>query len=118
MQNIQINQLCFAQWSDKYYYPAVVSAVLHDHVKVVFLDGHCGIAPVEHVVGLEEAFKTMEMQGKWQNGWLFYKGALASPQTMVMHYDDGDIEQVELRQLRGVRMHCIDLRQQKSDRYN
>jgi len=35
--NLQSNQLCFAYWSDGYYYPAVIGEVLPSHVKVAFL---------------------------------------------------------------------------------
>ena len=64
MQNIQIHQLYFVRWSDGYYYPAVVEEVLLHDVRVAFLDGDSGQASKEHVVGLQEAFKTTELMYK------------------------------------------------------
>ena len=118
MSSIQINQLCFALWSDGRYYPAVVSEVYHDRVKVAFLDGSSGEASKEHIVDLQEAFKTMDFQGRWQHGLFWYKGTLSTHRPMVMNYDDGSVEQIELRQLRGTRTHCVDLRRQEFDRRN
>ena len=103
MQNMQVHQLCFALWKDGYYYPAIISEVLPNHAKVALLDGSSGITSKDHVVELAEAFETMEFEGKFRNWWFFYKGKITSHNPMIMHYYDGDVEQIELRQLRGIR---------------
>lgn len=103
MSVIQTGQTCFALWRDKYYYPAVIEDVLLHRVKVAFLDGHKGEVREEDIVDLQEAFKTMRFQGRWKNGLVFYKGTITSHNPMVMKYDDGYVEQIELKQLRGRR---------------
>jgi len=100
---IQFNQLCFARWTDGKYYPAVIGDILPNHVKVAYLDvGNTGMVSREHIVELEEAFETMIFQGNWK-GWGYYNGVLSSVEPLIMDYDDGDVEQVHLRQLRGIR---------------
>jgi len=99
--DVEENQLCFAKWWDGYYYPAVAGMASHDRMRVAFLDGSSGHARKEDIFDLQEAFKIMEFQGKWRNGWFFYKGTITSHNPMIMNYNDGDIEQIELRQLRG-----------------
>jgi len=96
-------QTVFARWKDGYYYPAVVDEVAENNVKVSFLDGHMGFASKGHVVQLQEAFQTMQLQGNWQNHGIFFKGRLNSQEPMMMYYNDGDVEQIELKQLRGIR---------------
>jgi len=96
-------QTVFARWMDGYYYPAVVDEDLGSDVKVSFLDGYFGLASKEHVVELQEALRTMQLQGNWKNGGIYFKGRLDSGEPMTMYYNDGDVEQVELKQLRGVR---------------
>jgi len=94
----------FARWRDGYYYPAVVDVVLGNELKVSYLDGYTGQVSVEHVVEMQEAFETMQFQGNWKSGGFFFKGTIASfLPAMIMHYNDGDVEQIELHQLRGVR---------------
>jgi len=97
------NQLCFASWHDHYYYPAVISDVLPNLVKVVFLDGFSGQAPPHHVIGIQEGFETLDFECKY--GWLsYYRGVLVSQQPIVFqYYDDGIVEYTELRKLRGMR---------------
>jgi len=94
-------QTVFARWSDGYYYPATVDEVLGDHIKASFLDGDTGLVAKEHVVELQEAFETMHFQGNWQYEGFFFKGVLSSQLPMIMNYNDGDVEQIELGQLRG-----------------
>jgi len=96
-------QTVFARYKDGYYYPAVVDAVLDGQVKVSYLDGDEGLAEQEHIMELQEAFDTMQFQGNWKHGGLFYKGKITSHLPMIMHYNDGDVEQIELVQLRGKR---------------
>ncbi|MCL2367677.1 MAG: hypothetical protein FWC72_01665 [Oscillospiraceae bacterium] len=95
-------QTIFARWKNSYYYPAVVDEVLDNQIKVTYLDGDKGTVAREHILELQEAFETLNFQGNWKHGGIFFKGALASHQPpLVMHYNDGDVEQVELVQLRG-----------------
>ena len=101
--NITISpeQTVFARWLDGYYYPAVVEEVFENEVKVSFLDGDSGLVLKGHIIELQEALQTMKLQGNWQNRGFFFKGTLKGQEPMTMYYDDGDIEQVELKQLRG-----------------
>ena len=101
---ISQGQTVFARWKDGYYYPAVVDEVKECAVKVSFLDGYVGLVPSGHIVELQEAFQTMQLQGNWQNHGIFFKGVLESQESMTMYYDDGDVEQVELKQLRGAKL--------------
>ena len=95
-------QTVFARWKNSYYYPAVVDEVLDSQIKVTYLDGYKGTVAREHVMELQEAFETLQLQGNWKKGGIFFKGALASHQPpLIMNYNDGDVEQVELVQLRG-----------------
>jgi len=97
-----INHLCFARWTDGKYYPAVVSDIVNNHVKVAYLDGDTGMVLMEHVIELYEAFDTLTFQGDWK-GWGYYSGVLSNTEPLIMEYDDGDVEQVYLKQLRGIR---------------
>ena len=118
MLNIQTNQICFARWRNGYYYPAVIGTIFHDRIRVGYLDGTSGVVSEEDIISLQEAFKTMEFQGRWREGAIFYKGNLSTHLSpMVMNYDDGDVEQIELWQLRG-KIVYKDLRHQNSDRRN
>ena len=101
----ELYQVCFASWTDGHYYPGVVVEVLPGHAKVAFLDNDTGFVPNENIVGLDEAFETMEFQSKWQNGLFYYKGVLSSHRPLIMHYNDGAIEKIDLKQLRGVATH-------------
>lgn len=99
---VQVNQLCFARWPyDGYYYPAVVGDVRLNHISVAFLDGYKSLVSFEHVMGLQQGFETLKFQAKWKNGWGFYKGVLTNIQPLVINYNDGDVEQIDLKQLRG-----------------
>jgi len=102
-------QTVFARWKNSYYYPAMVDAVTDDGVKVTYLeDGLSALVSHEYIVELQEAFDTMQFQGNWQHGGFFYKGKLASHLPLVMHYNDGDVEQIELSQLRGTRPEPVE----------
>ena len=94
----------FARWKDGYYYPGVVDKVMEYAVKISFLDGDVGFVPNGHIVELQEAFQTMQLQGNFKNEGIFFKGVLESQETMTMYYNDGDIEQIELKQLRGAKL--------------
>jgi len=101
-ESITPNQLCFAPWSDGYYYPAVISDVKPYMVTVAFLDTDTGTAAHDHIVGLNEAFETMHFECRY--GWLgYYKGVLTNREPLVFHYDDGVVEQTALKNLRGIR---------------
>jgi len=95
-----MNQLCFARWTDGNYYPAVTGEVLPDRVRVGYLDNTSGLVRKDEILDLQEAFRILEFQGRYRHGLLFYSGVI-SQHDMIMNYDDGDVELVELRQLRG-----------------
>jgi len=96
-------QTVFAYWKDGYYYPAIVNEILEQNIiEVAFLDGILGLVSSEQIVELQEAFQIMQLQGNFKNNGVFYKGRLKQ-ESMTMYYNDGDIEQVELKQLRGAR---------------
>jgi len=98
---ISSGQTVFARWRNGYYYPATVEEVLGNEIKVSFLDGYKGKVARAHVVELQEAFQTMQFQSNWKHGGIFFKGKLTSQLPMIMHYDDGDVEEITLDQLRG-----------------
>ena len=96
------NQLCFAPWHDNYYYPAVISDVHPHFVKVAYLDGDTEQVSLMRIVSVQEAFDTMDFECEY--GWLgYYKGIIISQQPIVFEYNDGVVEQTELRKLRGIR---------------
>ena len=101
---ISQGQTVFARWKDGYYYPGVVDKVMEYAVKVLFLDGDVGLVAKGHVVELQEALQTMQLQGNFENCGVFFKGVLESQESMTMYYNDGDVEQVELKQLRGAKL--------------
>ena len=104
-QGFSLGQTVFAQWSsDGYYYPATVGDILENHVRVSFLDGDAGTVSKAHIVELGEAFKVMEFEGNWKYLGMFYKGVISSSQPLIMDYDDGDVERIQLNQLRGSRL--------------
>ncbi|MCL2568477.1 MAG: tudor domain-containing protein [Oscillospiraceae bacterium] len=97
-------QTVFARWDDGYYYPAVIDELLEeDIIKITFLDGCPGFASKEQIVELQEALQIMQLQGNFKNQGLYFKGRLNTQEPMTMYYNDGDIEQIELKQLRGAR---------------
>jgi len=97
------NQLCFAPWHDNYYYPAVISDVHPNLVKLAFLDGYTGSVAPGQVLSLQEGFDALHFECKYS--WMgFYKGAVISQEPIVFqYYEDGIMEQTELRRLRGLR---------------
>jgi hypothetical protein len=97
------NQLCFARWRNGYYYPAIIGDVRPAQVRVTFIDdaNHTEMVAREHVLSVEDAFNTLDFQGNWRNGWAYFSGTLSSFEPLVMDYDDGDVEQINLCQLRG-----------------
>lgn len=99
-EEVQANQLCFALWNGKHYYPGVVRSVSLNHVHVDFLDNFTSLVEKQYVVSLQEGLDLLEFEGCW-NGWAFFRGVLTSHQPLVMNYDDGEIEQIPLKYLRG-----------------
>ena len=99
---LQIHNICFARWTDGKYYPAIVSDIIGKHAKVAYLDGTTGMVTLDDAIEIYEAFETLAFQGNWQ-GWGYYNGVLSSIQPLVMDYDDGDVEQLHLKQLRGMK---------------
>jgi len=98
---VPLAQVVFALWTDGLYYPAVIAERLLHRANVVFFDGHSATVADEDIMDVEEALKTLNLQGKWKNRRIYYKGSLASFDPMVMHYNDGDVEEIAFRQLRG-----------------
>jgi len=101
-EDIRPNQLCFAPWHDGYYYPAVISDVNPHEVTVVYLDGDTGHVQHDFILGVNEALDGLRFECNY--GWMgFYAGVITSREPIIFHYDDGTIEQTDLRKLRGVR---------------
>jgi len=100
--DLQIHHVCFARWTDGKYYPAVISDLLNSHAKVAYLDGDTGMVSIEHIINLYEGFETLTFQGNWKN-WGYYDGVLSSTSPLIMEYDDGEVEQLNLKQLRGIK---------------
>jgi len=98
-----IGQTVFARWRDGYYYPAVVDSVGDYDVKVSYLDGDIGVVKVRHIVEFEEGMRILRLQSNWQNRGIFFRGNIRGTNPTIMHYNDGDIEEIELKQLRGAR---------------
>jgi len=98
-----LGQTVFARWSDGYYYPAIVDEIWEQGIQISFLDGEFGLVPPEQIVELEEAFQKMQLQGNWKYEGIYFKGRLNTCEPMIMYYNDGDVEQIELGQLRGAR---------------
>ena len=106
MASIQLRsgKTIFARWSpDGYYYPAVVGEVQEKHIRANFLDGQTAMVSKEHTIELQEAFKILDFEGNWKNSGGFYKGVITSHEPTTMNYDDGDVEQIDLKQLRGAK---------------
>jgi len=101
-ESLAPNQLCFAHWDDGYFYPAVISDVLPTLVKVAYLDGDSGQVSLGHIARLQEAFDTLDFQCAYGLLGSYYRGVIISQQPIVFQYDDGVVEQTELRNLRGL----------------
>jgi len=92
----------FARWTNGYFYPGVPNDEWVDEQrKIDFLDGSTGLVSAEDILPLEDALARLELQGNWQNNGIFYKGSLGGRDPLVMHYNDGYKEQIQLVQLRG-----------------
>ena len=97
-------QMVFARWkSGKYFYPGVVKGVHEGNATVLFFDGEMGVAAMDDILELEDALTSLNLEGNWNNFGFYYKGTIAGREPLVMHYNDGDVELVELGQLRGRR---------------
>ena len=53
------------------------------------------------ILEFEDALNILQLEGNWKHFGLFYKGRISNLNPLVMSYNDGDIEQIELSQLRG-----------------
>ena len=93
--------IIFAQAGDGYFYPGRIGEANESHVEVLFLDGNTATVQKEDIVSFEHAISTFALQANWKNGGTFYPGKIEGQNPMVMKYDDGDVENIELRQLRG-----------------
>ena len=98
-----IGQVVFARWNDGYYYPAVVDSIGDYDAKVSYLDGDVGAVKTQHIVELREALSTFDLQGNWEERGIFFRGKISGDDPLVMNYNDGDVEQIEMKQLRGIR---------------
>ena len=93
----------FARWKNGYYYPGTAVQATDTYTTVLFLDGCTLNVPKEQILELEEGFRTLRFEGNWKNDGLFYKGVVSGRNPMVMNYNDGDVEVVQLVQLRGAK---------------
>ncbi|MCL2356060.1 MAG: cellulase family glycosylhydrolase [Defluviitaleaceae bacterium] len=94
----------FAKWShDGYYYPATIGESFENHVQALFLDGDVATVDNAHVIDAQHALDNFALEANWKNQGGYFKGRLSGRRPMIMNYDDGDVEQVEMRQLRGAR---------------
>ena len=98
-----IGQTVFARWNDGYYYPGRVDSVGDYEVKISFFDGDNGTAKHKHVMPLEQGMRELSLQGNWLNRGIFFRGSVSGESPMIMHYADGDVEEIQLAQLRGAR---------------
>jgi hypothetical protein len=98
---MQIGQKVFALWEDDgYYYPALIDEVFKDCYKVSYLDGEEDTVPKQCVVQLQEALKTMSLECNLNKSGVFYGCVLSNHQPLTVTYDDGEVEQIEISQLR------------------
>jgi len=103
-ESLSVGKTVFARWEGNgFYYPAVIAGLFDNSIKAAFLDGDSAMVSVEFVLPLREAFATLAFQGNWKNAGLFFKGTVANQDPLIMNYNDGDVEIVELSQLRGAR---------------
>ncbi|MCL2530624.1 MAG: hypothetical protein FWE40_00505 [Oscillospiraceae bacterium] len=95
----------FARWSDGYFYPGALGEQeqFGDRTQIHFLDGDTAMVLDDDILQLDQAFAVLQMEGNWKHGGVFFKGTVASQNPMVMHYNDGDVEMIQLRQLRGAK---------------
>jgi len=100
MPNIKIGQKVFALFEDGFYYPGIVKNISGDKCSISYLDGYTGEVNKTHVVSLESALKTTSVEGNWQNDGTYFSGVISSYEPLIMNYEDGDVEKVELAQLR------------------
>jgi len=99
----QVGQKVFARWdSGEGYFPGIVSAVNGNQMDISFLDGDKGTVPIADVLELHKAFTTLKLHGNWQNGGEWYSGKITKTDPLTMQYDDGEVEEIKLEQLRGV----------------
>ncbi|MCL2616399.1 MAG: hypothetical protein FWD96_01990 [Defluviitaleaceae bacterium] len=99
----QVGQKVFARWDNgEGYFPGIVSAVNGNQLDISFLDGDKGTVPIADVLELHKAFTTLKLHGNWQNGGEWYSGRITKTEPLTMQYDDGDVEEIKLEQLRGV----------------
>jgi len=99
----KVGQTVFARWDNgASYFPGIVSAINGSQLDISFLDGDNGTVPIGDVLELHEAFTTLKLHGNYQNGGEWYSGKISKTEPLTMQYDDGDVEQIELKQLRGV----------------
>jgi len=95
-------EIIFARWEhDGYYYPAKIGQSHERHVQVLFLDGDTATVQKEDIIPLEQVLSTFALEANWKNHGGFFRGKIEGRDPLVMKYDDGDVEIIELRQLRG-----------------
>ena len=94
----------FALWEgDNYYYPAHIGESNSSQITVNYLDGETALLASEFVIELQEALSILNFEGNWENKGSYYNGIITSTQPLIITYEDGVDEQVELTQLRGTR---------------
>ncbi|MCL2354048.1 MAG: hypothetical protein FWC69_05400 [Defluviitaleaceae bacterium] len=101
---MQSYQVVFAKWSDGYYYPGTIWEVFSDSARVDFFDGDSEKIALDHIISLEEGFDILELQANYKHKGMFFKVKLKSREPLrVKYYMDGEMETVELVQLRGLK---------------
>jgi len=98
----EVGQTVFARFdSSEFYFPGIISVINESQLDIAYLDGDKGTVLIADVLELNQALNTLKLQGNFHyEGW--YPGKISKTEPLTMQYDDGDVEQVELKQLRGV----------------
>ena len=97
-------QTVFARFSSgKFYFPGVIGEIIGDSAKINYLDGDKETVPIKDIIALEEAFRTLRFDGDWDNQGSWYNGVISKTHPLTMKYNDGYVEQIQLKQLRGTR---------------
>jgi len=100
-----LDKVIFAKWvHDGYYYPALIAenqVAPEIEIRVAYLDGDVGMVSKSQIVEQDKAFEAMAFEANWKNHGAFYKGAITSRNPLIINYDDGTVEHIDLKQLRG-----------------
>jgi hypothetical protein len=86
------------QWPDGECYPATVESLRGNDYKLAFDDGDTAVV-TRHQIHPFNWRQGSRVQCKWQNGNLYYSGAITSinSRSLNINYDDGDRETTTVR---------------------